>query len=738
MLNHTRLVTAVLVILSALGMLACPVRAQDAAGGAVAKTAAGAGGEGQTTEKLRSQWSDLLHYVRMARPKLARSYAQGILKAATPEQIYRLSVEVKGSQGVLTRGMGSKELQDVIVEIRKKINQGYQAFRQNASEIKQTIVTLRGNARAYARAKDRLVASGEYALPQLLQVLLDPAIRPMLRERVGEVLPGGGKENVRGLAEATQSADARLVQEVATALGRIRYGHAIPQLRELHDRKDLTNSTRKIVATALISCAGGDRGVLTKPPAELYYRAALKYYQRYESVLPDSRYAKANVWYFGDEFLTFKAVPREIFCDIYAMRMARKALEADPKYSPAVSLWLAAYLRRELDLPAGQTDPLLGEGQPTAGDYVRAAGAAYAQQVLTRGLDEGHSGVAIAAIKALRDVAGAKNLVKGVDESSAQPLVEAMGYPDRRVRFLAAEVLALAMPKERYTGHQIVMPALMDALRQVGMARAILIAGEGEKRNLLKDALRGQKYAVIAEGDPLAALASARKAGGADLVVVAEPREVSRSVDLLRRDPSMAAIPVIAMGSVGEFGAMAEADGKVVLVAPGAEATAVVAALPKAAALASGKALSAEEASDWAVRAAKAIRMLGLTGNKVYAIAPARDTLIAALKDNRSAVRIAAARALAVMSDPDGQQAIAVLADEATDTKVRIAAYGALSESVRRYGNRLTAAQSQAVVDVVNSKAARPIRRAAAQVLGALDLASDQITPLIRDAAGGD
>ncbi|MDP7163349.1 MAG: hypothetical protein QF792_07655, partial [Phycisphaerae bacterium] len=304
MLNHIRLVTVALVMLSALGILACPVRAQDTAAGAGEKTAAVAGGEGQAAEKLRSQWSDMLHYVRMARPKLAISYAQGILKAATPEEIYRLSVAVKGSQGILTRGMGSKELQDVIVEIRKRINQGYQAFRRNASEIKQTIETLGGNARAYARAKDRLVASGECALPQLLQVLLDPKITPMLRERVGEVLPGAGKENVRGLAEATQSVNTRLVQEAATALGRIRYGHAIPQLRELYARKNLTPSTRKIVAMALISCAGGDQGVLTKPPAELYYRAAVKYYQRHESVLPDSRYATANVWYFRDELLT--------------------------------------------------------------------------------------------------------------------------------------------------------------------------------------------------------------------------------------------------------------------------------------------------------------------------------------------------------------------------------------------------------------------------------------------------
>ena len=50
----------------------------------------------------------------------------------------------------------------------------------------------------------------------------------------------------------------------------------------------------------------------------------------------------------------------------------------------------------------------------------------------------------------------------------------------------------------------------------------------------------------------------------------------------------------------------------------------------------------------------------------------------------------------------------------------------------------MSKADAQAVVDVVNSKAERPIRRAAAQALGALDLASDQITPLIRDAAGGD
>jgi len=560
-----------------------------------------------------------------------------------------------------------------------------------------------------------------------------------MRERISTVLPLGQRETVRGLAEAIAGTkNELLIQNVAIALGVIQYSHAVPQLREVSLRKGITPSTLKIVKAALISCSDDDKSVVKKPLAELYYKTALKYYYRHDSVVPDKRYPTANVWYFSDGVLIYKSVPREIFCDIYAMRMARKTLQADAEYSPAVSLWLASYLRRESNLPEGAKDPLVPATQGRAGDYVRAAGANYAQQVLARALRDGHTPVALGAIKALRDVAGDKNLSKIIDRSSVQPLVAAMSYPDRRVRFLSAEVLAMALPTEVYSGYQVVIPVLSDALREGGSKRALLMA-TGKTLNVLTDALRNKGYQVIGAAEPLAAMTAARQAGGVDVAIISDARLGVRLVDLMRRDPSMATLPVIIVGRATALRPMAKADGRVVLVSAGEAVAGVLAALPKAESLTAGKPLTPEEASEWAVRAAKAIRHLGITANKVYSINRAQKTLIGVLKDKRVAVAVAAANALAVMPDPKAQQAIARMADGAdSSADIRVPAYVALAESVRRFGNQLTKPQCQAVVDVVNSGIEIAIRQAAAGALGALNLPSNLASPLIIDASGID
>ena len=117
---------------------------------------------------------------------------------------------------------------------------------------------------------------------------------------------------------------------------------------------------------------------------------------------PDIRYATANVWYWVDgQGLSFKAVPREIFNDVYAMRCAAQTLKQDPNYYPAVSLWLAANFRKEADLPKGAKDPTVGETDMSAEFYALASSAKYLQDVLERGLLEQNSAVALGAIGAL-------------------------------------------------------------------------------------------------------------------------------------------------------------------------------------------------------------------------------------------------------------------------------------------------------------------------------------------------
>ena len=82
----------------------------------------------------------------------------------------------------------------------------------------------------------------------------------------------------------------------------------------------------------------------------------------------------------------------------------------------------------------------------------------------------------------------------------------------------------------------------------------------------------------------------------------------------------------------------------------------------------------------------------------------------------------------------DGEQSPG--ASMTKDEKIRIAAFGALVESVRRFGNALSDELSQAVVEIVTKSPTGDIRMAAAEVLGGLSLPSSQIKDLILQSGG--
>jgi hypothetical protein len=150
-----------------------------------------------------------------------------------------------------------------------------------------------------------------------------------------------------------------------------------------------------------------------------------------------------------------------------------------------------------------------------------------------------------------------------------------------------------------------------------------------------------------------------------------------------------------------------------------------------------GTAMTPEAAREWSVRAAGAIRKLGLTRNVVYDITRGQKALIEAVGDPRAEIKTAAVDALAAIPGPEAQRAIAKLAtDSAADEKMRIAAFAALDESVRRFGNALSDELSQAIVDMVAKTPTGEIRMAAAEVLGGLSLPSSQIKDLILQSGG--
>jgi HEAT repeat protein len=724
---------AVLAVL-ALWLAAPIVFAQDAA-----PATAPAAGEKTPQEKLEQLWENLIHFIKIGQPDAAKSFGQAILDfGAKPGDVYNASVAISGSQGELVRGRELQGMKEICDKLLKLVEEGYKADRSDAERIKEAIELLDGTQRAYLRGRARLMTSGEYAVPHLLRKLEDPKITTNQRDRITLVLPQIGKEAVLPLVAALETKDPQLRQAIAGALGRIEYPHALPRLKEVYDLKDLQNQTRRVVRAALVSCAGGDMNILDKPAAQLCYDLALKFYYRAESLLPDIRTETANVWFWEEELggLIFKAVPRGIFCDVYAMRYAQLALKHDAKFYPAISLWLAANVKREVGLPAGTVDPTRRPTDKPARFYMLSFGAAYQQQVLARALRDRDWPVAVSAIEALGRTAGAESLVQPV-AGGAQPLVEALSSPNRVVRYWAAVSLATALPRRRFTGHELVMPILGAAMRQTGKKTALIVAANEERRNLLKDAARGLGYEVMDASEAAKGLADARAAGGVDVAILADEPDPMVAAMMVRRDPLLATLPLVIGSQTERFQAMAKSDSRVRLVSPGAKSEEISEAVTEVVKASAGMPLTPEQATDWAVRAAHALRGLGLTNTAVYDITRCRPMLLAALDDPRPPVKEAAAAALATIPGPEAQQGIAKLAlDAAAEEKMRIAAFEALGESVRRFGNSLSDEQAKAVVETV-AKGAGAVQMAAAEILGALSLPSERVKDLVLQGDDG-
>jgi len=679
---------------------------------------------------LAQKWKDFIHYVNIGKADMARSFGLAILESqAEPREIYRLSNKTPDINEVLARGVRLEGMADVIRRIEKMIQDGFLAEAANPEEIAKSITLLGGTLQQFGIGRDRLKISGEYAIPQLLQKLGAPDTPSLLRERIVAVMPTLGLVAVRGYSIALQTPNPAVQEALANALRRIGYPLAAPRLKQLAENKDALPRVRNAALAALKDCVGEEQS--NKSLSEICYDMAEKYYHRAESLRPDPRYDKANAWtWSADKGLGFAPVPRQILCDIYAMRMARLALQADPTSSKALSLWLAAGLKRQADLPAGAADPLKGRGDATY--YALAAGPRFLMDVLDRGLIENDAPVALGAIEALAQTGGANNLVEPI-KGGIQPLVKALSFPSRQVRFLAAAALADSLPSKDFDGSAFVMTVINEALRQKGRKTALLVTASTQV-NQLKDAILAAGYEVIAGADPAKTLAAGRNSSGIDMVVLTNNPDPGTIIETMRGDTFYKTVPVVALLQSADLRRQAKEDGRIVLLPTTADAAEIGAGVASAAGLGVGKPLTSEEADAWIIRLSKSVRMLGLTNNTVHDVSRALVALSANTQSENPAVQIAAAEALAVINLAEAQQAMAKLGCSAAPAPVRLAAFSALSESLRRFGNKVPATETKAILDVVNGSDPLNIRQGAAKAQGAQNLSPDRIKAMILGA----
>ena len=202
-----------------------------------------------------------------------------------------------------------------------------------------------------------------------------------------------------------------------------------------------------------------------------------------------------------------------------------------------IALWLASNIRRTIDLPAGATDPTRLPDEPPPHYYNVAEGAKYLNLVLSRSLKDNSaqsSAVALAAVKSLQNIVGQSNLFSG---AHGMPLVEAMRYPDRQVRFEAAFALAAALPQQHFQGDARVVPLLAEAVSQSGTPGVLIVAPQGDRAKWAAD-LKG--YALAGGDDPSTALADAITVPAIDVILMSEDLggpTIDRVIDLASQNP---------------------------------------------------------------------------------------------------------------------------------------------------------------------------------------------------------
>ena len=730
----------------------------DAAASETGRPAAADGEPGPAT-----LFEDFLHYARLGKFREARAFAGRLLEHADLDPVKLLAIADRDRDSVdtLITIINNSSIGEEAQRVLDVLQQGEYLKRQDPDRINTNIEKLGGPPQTEHNAIQNLVDSGEYAVPWMLQTLMDRE-QQHLRPRIIRALPQIGQPAVNPLVVALAVRDRDVRQNVVRMLGEIGYPHAVPYLKKLLASPDIHDDTRAAAEEAVARIARRTGRRFPESVADAFIRLGEQFYNEQGSLRADPRRSSANVWYWRDGFSDAVVVPRAIYGPVMAMRCAEEALRLDPARDKAIALWLAANIRREarlgMDVEGGEiveddVDPTRPAAFPRAVYFSRAAGARYCLDVLARAVRDQDTPLALGAIAALRTVAGESSLVgygagpsrAGIrsrsDFAADQPLVKALLFPDAVVRIKAALALAEARPKSQFSGAERVTPVLAEALGQTGVERFIATDPDQANLNRIAEFLRESGAEVLADSDFYAgvqrARAERRSVSGMIISTAIESPGVRRAIAELRGEFLFAMTPVVLLRGSGDYETarnLAADDPRVAHVAADAEGAEIVEAMREVMARSGQWLPDPDQALGLALEAADALLGLRLDGRTVLNVAvadPALQTVLEGAEDE--ALRKKAAAVLALSPAQSSQRALAQVAlDEAPSETLRVVAFTALADSAKLNGNLLSDTLVSRLVRVSADEPNLTLRTAASRALGALNLTDNQASEIIR------
>lgn len=417
-------------------------------------------------QSLEDNWNDFLHYAKIGRLDLAAGYAQAVLESE-PNAIELLALSEENPVGlsILLRvndTTPNAELTELSGKILNIIEQGRFIRRTDPKIITEEIKRLSGTNRGRVAAIKRLQNAGEYAIVYMLEAMAEDSRKKELPNIIW-ALPQIGRDGIRPLAAALQTENVAVKIEIIKALGSIGHPRSMVYLKYIVENSD-SAELRKLAEESIRTI---DSSALKLSAAQLFYQLAENYYYHAESLTPAEKEDFANIWFWDPDKqrLVRENVDKIYFNELMAMRLCEWALKADPEFGKAIGLWLAAYFKAEsvgVDMPS-----YFGPSHAEAIAYATTAGVEYLHQGLARAIKDKNSYVALGVIEALAATAGEKSLFYRI--GTVQPLIQALSFDDKAIRYSAAIAIVTAGPKEAFAESKLVVKNLAQALEETDL-----------------------------------------------------------------------------------------------------------------------------------------------------------------------------------------------------------------------------------------------------------------------------
>jgi len=678
-------------------------------------------------------FEDFVHYTLIAKPDFAADAARKLLDSGATngelvEVLEASEIGEKRFEEAMARALLIGELEDVAAELGMRLERGHLELARDSKRIAEAIQMLGGTQRERMMAQRRLAEAGEYAVPALLSIVTggqDERLRQSSLQMIREI----GRLSVAPLCEALLAVDGTNQRLICDVLGDIGYPHAAPYLKDVAGNENASGPAREAATRALARL-----NVVDDSEDALYAGLSHRYFADESSLIAYPYEAVNNVWrYDAFQGLIGDQVPTAIFNEVMAMRTAARALAANARNMDAVTLYVASNLKRENELPAGESDPIYDENPYTPSFYATVFGTAVNQSVLNLAMGHRDTPLVRDAIASLAQTTGGSNLFSG--SMGVRPLLASLSYPDRRVQYEAALTLARALPSESFEGCDRVVPILASAIRSAGELYAMVAADDEENRKAEVSRLQAQGFTVVATAPSVVDLREEIQAASAVDLIVIRMSSVQTARDgetELRASSRTTATPILLVATGVDAVALGrdyrENPRTMVTrnVSDDAYALVVDELLKKAA----GGRLTETEAEIYAIESLGALRDVAIARSPIYNVADAEAPLSDALDLRQGGTKLLIADILSLIPTASAQEKLfsaALAADE--DDKVDL--LDRVAVSVKRHGNFAQPRHIAGLMDLIAASEGS-IAEAAARVHGALNLPVDGAVKLVK------